>query len=103
MKLLNLILIAAATYSASISASPIDTRGVKCMECVKLCDLQCAQGQICGYDGPCQCTAKLICIPDPSSTFVPTTSVTSTATATVTPTLDPVPIGGGGGRMYFQV
>ncbi|KAJ3128092.1 hypothetical protein HK098_005146 [Nowakowskiella sp. JEL0407] len=74
-----------AVFTVAINAGPIQGRAVDavlCPLCIQECLLECPEGQICGFVGSCQCTAKQVCIP--VKTLPPTTKIITTTTTTVT-------------------
>ncbi|KAJ3121557.1 hypothetical protein HK098_003589 [Nowakowskiella sp. JEL0407] len=56
------------TTKSSPIASPT---GIQvCPLCVPQCNLKCPEGAVCGYGGPCKCTAPLVCVPLPKPTEI---------------------------------
>ncbi|KAJ3120820.1 hypothetical protein HK098_004218 [Nowakowskiella sp. JEL0407] len=98
MKTFNFILALVCVFAVAINARAIEARAVDggaICACVRLgcdeVDLQCPEGQVCGYSGSgCQCSPK--CIPIKTSKAETTTTVEVKTTTTTVKSLPTKPV-----------
>ncbi|KAJ3128093.1 hypothetical protein HK098_005147 [Nowakowskiella sp. JEL0407] len=56
----------APTSTSTVSVGPTRSPIIACPQCYQICKLECGENEYCGFEGPCQCTAKQVCLPKPT-------------------------------------